>query len=138
MSIPNVNRLALALVICILCLGGLSAVNAQSAVAGAVGGSVSDPSRAAVSNATITLQSVGTNKTESASADAEGRFRFNNLQPGVYNLSITASGFTEYKQTGIVVEVGRLSNVDAVLKIGAASETVEITAAPSAVNTESK
>src|SRR5262245_1769952 len=71
---------------------------AQSAVAGAVGGSATDPNNAAVANATVTLKSVDTNKTETANTDSEGRFRFNNLQPGTYSITISATGFAEYKR----------------------------------------
>jgi hypothetical protein len=117
---------------------GANAALAQSAVTGAVGGSVTDPNNAAIPNATVTLRSLDTNKVETATTNADGRFRFTNLQPGSYGLIITAAGFSEYKQEGLSVEVGRLTNVEAALKIGAASESVEVVADSTLVNTESK
>ncbi|MBO0862169.1 MAG: carboxypeptidase regulatory-like domain-containing protein, partial [Chloracidobacterium sp.] len=120
----------------IACVGSLAF--AQSAVTGAVGGVVTDPNNAAVANATVTLLSADTNKKDTATADNEGRFRFTNLQPGTYTITISASGFSEFKQEKIIVEVGRVTNVDAVLRVGAAAATVEIVSGGAAVNLESK
>jgi hypothetical protein len=119
----------------VACAGSLAL--AQSAVTGAVGGAATDPNNAIVANATVTLRSADTNKTETATTDSEGRFRFTNLQPGVYVLTISATGFSEYKLDQVIVEVGRLSNIDAVLSVGAATSAVDIVASGS-VNIDSK
>ncbi len=127
--------LAILFAFTVACAGSLAL--AQSAVTGAVGGAATDPNNAIVANATVTLRSTDTNKTETATTDSEGRFRFTNLQPGVYVLTITATGFSEYKLDTVIVEVGRLSNIDAVLSVGAATSVVEIVASGS-VNIDSK
>ena len=111
---------------------------AQSAVTGAISGSVTDPNNAVIANATVTLRSLDTNKEEKATTDSEGRFRFANLQPGTYVVIISATGFAEYKREQITVEVGRLSNIDAALKITGAEATVDVVADSSLVNIESK
>lgn len=111
---------------------------AQSAVTGAVGGTVSDPSGAVIPNATVTLTSADTNKEETATTGVEGRFRFTNLQPGTYTVLIKAAGFSGYKQERIIVEVGRTSTIDAALKVGGADASVDIVADAAPVNTESK
>lgn len=129
-------RLGILFALMATCLGSLAL--AQSAVTGAVGGAATDPSNAAVANAAVTLKSMDTNKTETATTDSEGRFRFTNLQPGAYAITISATGFAEYKQEQIVVEVGRLSNVDAALRVAGAAATVDIVASAAAVNLESK
>jgi carboxypeptidase family protein len=118
------------------CVGSLAL--AQSAVTGAVGGTATDPNNAAVAGASVTLRSMDTNKSETLTTDSSGRFRFSNLQPGAYAITITASGFAEFKLEQIAVEVGRLSDIDAVLRVGAASAAVDIVAATAAVNLESK
>jgi hypothetical protein len=120
----------------VMCAGRLAL--AQSAVTGAVGGAATDQNNAVVANATVTLKSLDTNKTETATTDSDGRFRFNNLQPGTYTITISATGFAEYKRDQVVVEVGRLSNIDAVLGVGAATAAVDIVATASAVNIDSK
>ncbi len=119
-------------------LSGATIALAQSAVSGAIAGSVTDPSNAALPGATVTLKSVGTNKEDTVTTGEDGRFRFTNLQPGTYSVSVGASGFADYKQSEIVVEVGKLTEVNAALKVGTASATVEIIADAQVVNTESK
>lgn len=118
------------------CVGSVAL--AQSAVTGAVGGAATDQNNAAVANATVTLRNMDTNKSETANTDSEGRFRFTNLQPGAYVITITATGFGEFKLEQLAVEVGRLSNVEAVLRIAGAAAAVDIVASAGAVNLESK
>ncbi len=135
----NSVRLACLAILFILtgaCAGSLAL--AQSAVTGAVGGAVTDQNNAAVPGATVTLKNVSTNKEETTITTSDGLFRFSNLQPGTYVLTIRASGFSDYKQEGLIVEVGRLSAIDAVLRVGAAAAAVDIVASAAAVNTESK
>jgi hypothetical protein len=50
-------------------------------------------------------------------------------------LEISATGFKKFEQTGIVLEVNRNAKVDAVLQVGAVSETVEVTADATVVET---
>ncbi len=111
---------------------------AQSAVTGAVSGTAVDPSGAVIPGATVTLRNAGTGKEESTVTGPEGRYRFGNLQPGGYAISIKAAGFSEYKLGGVVVEVGRTTGADATLKVGGADASVEVTADAAPVNTESK
>jgi hypothetical protein len=128
--------LAILLAFTVACAGSLAL--AQSAVTGAVGGAATDPNNAAVAGASVTLRSMDTNKTETVTTDSAGRFRFTNLQPGLYAITITATGFAEFKLEQLAVEVGRLSEVDAVMRVGGASAAVDIVASAGAVNTESK
>src|SRR5262245_65607413 len=135
----SLTRLSFSLVLLAFSLIiGVNIAMAQSAVTGAIGGSVSDPNNAAIPNAKVTLKSLDTNREESATTDAEGRYRFTNLQPGSYHLKISATGFAEYKQDRLVVEVGRTVNVDSTMKVGGTEATVEIVAAGGLVNVESK
>jgi hypothetical protein len=126
-----------ALIIALMALMSIISL-AQSAVTGAVGGSASDQNNAVIANASVTLRSLDTNREEKTTTDSEGRFRFNNLQPGTYSLTITAGGFAEYKREQITVEVGRLSNIDATLRVGAAEAAVDVVADSSQVNVETK
>jgi len=108
---------------------------AQSTVSGGIRGKVADPQGAIVPNATVTVTNVGTNKTETSQTDGDGGFRFSNLQPGTYTVSINASGFGDFTQEKIVVEVGRITTVDVPLSIGGQSTTVEVTADAPVINT---
>ena len=139
MSKISPGRPVLAAVLCALCVAlGSSYTFAQSAVTGAVSGTVSDPNKAAVPNASITLKDLGTNKEETATSGADGRFRITNLAPGAYILSVKASGFAEYKRETVVVEVGRTTSLDVDLAISGTQATVDVVASAVAVNTETK
>lgn len=93
-------------------------------------GTIKDPSGAVVSGATVELNSTAlfTGST-STTTDSSGFYRFAELRPGTYNLSVTKTGFTTYKQTGIELAVGRVPTIDISLKVGATTETVEVTGA---------
>jgi hypothetical protein len=136
-KINSVRLACMAILFAFMVASAGSLALAQSAVTGAVGGSAIDSNNAVVANASVTLRSADTNKVETATTDSEGRFRFTNLQPGVYVLTVTATGFSEFKLDQVIVEVGRLSNIEAVLSVGAASSTVDIVAS-SAINVDSK
>jgi len=122
----------------VLALGFSAICYGQSAVAGAVTGAVTDPSNAFVPNATLTLLNTGTNREETVTTESDGRFKFDNLQPGTYALTVKASGFSDYRQEQIIVEVGRATTVNAALKVGAATAEVSVVEDIPLVNTESK
>ena len=119
------------------CLGS-SSVMAQSAVGGAIGGKVTDPNSTPVPGAAVTLKSLGTNKEETLTTGIDGSFRFNSLKPGGYRVTIVAPGFAQFQLSTVLVEVGRLTTVDGVLKVGGAEATVEIVNDVQLINTGSK
>src|SRR5258706_12897511 len=132
-------RSILAFTFLVALMASMNAISfAQSAVTGAISGTVSDPRSAVLPNARVSIRNLGTNKEETAITGNEGSFKFNNLQPGTYAATITASGFADYKLEQVIVEVGRSTNIDASLKIAGSGETVQIVADAGLVNTESK
>jgi len=132
-------RTALALSLLVAFIAAMNAVSfAQSAVAGAISGGVTDPQGAVIASATVTIHSSGTNKEETVSTSGDGSFKFNNLQPGTYTVTVKALGFADYKLEQVVVEVGRATNIEANLRVAGSGETVQIVADAGLVNTESK
>jgi hypothetical protein len=102
---------------------------------GGLQGTVKDPSGAVVSNAQVVATSnilVG-NKT--ANSDASGYYRFANLPPGSYVVTVTAKGFRTSKREGLVIEVGHLPTVDITLEIGGTETVVEVSGATPAIDT---
>ncbi|HMY76847.1 MAG TPA: carboxypeptidase-like regulatory domain-containing protein, partial [Blastocatellia bacterium] len=139
MSKPNTFRFSHALLLVVALMAMMnSALFAQSAVTGAINGTVSDPAGAVISNATITIKSVGTNKEQTATTTGEGSFKFSNLQPGTYTVTVAAPGFAEFKLTQVVVEVGRATNVEAGMRVAGSGESVQVIADAGLVNTENK
>lgn len=126
------------LLICLLFLPVVGSIAyAQTSVDGAVGGSVLDASDAVVPGATISVHNTGTNAEQSTVADSSGYFRIIHLQPGVYNVTVSANGFETFKSVNLTVQVGVLTDPQVHLKIGNTAQTVEVTGAAPLVNTTS-
>src|ERR1700675_5017517 len=70
-----------------------SSAKAQSIVTGAISGTVTDPSGAVVSDATVTLVNEATRESQSTATGATGSFQFSLLKPGRYALTIAKAGF---------------------------------------------
>jgi Carboxypeptidase regulatory-like domain len=66
--------------------------------AGTVSGTVTDPSGAAIANATVTIVNRITNYRQTATADSSGVFRFNNIPPNPYHLEVSAPNFASSEQ----------------------------------------
>ncbi len=111
-------------------------VMAQSS-RGTLTGSVKDANGAFIPDAVLNLREASTGSSYAAKATAEGLFTFNELPPGSYTLTVTAPGFESYSQSGIAVDVGGTSTVNAALKVGAESATVSVNSDASHLETES-
>jgi len=61
-----------------------------------------------------------------------GRYVFSQVSPGTYNISFTKQGFSIYDVNSQAVEVGEVLTLNARLKVGSTSTTVEVTAATGA------
>ena len=115
----------------------LPLTHAQTAVDGAIGGTVLDSSGAVVPNAGVSVRNVGTNAEQNIVTDNSGYFRVLHLQPGAYNVTITAAGFNTYHSTNLTVQVGLLTDMQARLTVGSSAQTVEVTGEAPLVNTTS-
>src|SRR5262249_53177854 len=62
-----------------------------------------------------------------AVSEADGSYRLLNLPPGEYTIAAEIQGFAKYSRAGVIVRAGLNIEVDIVLKIGAVSETVQVT-----------
>jgi len=103
-------------------------VEAQSTTDGAIGGAVTDQSGGVVPNAVVVSHNLGTGSNSSGVTDGSGRYLLIHLQPGLYSLDITGTGFGTFKATSITVEVGRVTTIDVTLNVKALAETVVATA----------
>jgi hypothetical protein len=90
---------------------------------------VKDPSGAVVPHAQVVLTGSSLVGSKENETDGSGYYRFANLPPGAYIVTVTAKGFRTLKREGIVIEVGHLPSVDLALEVGTASEIVEVTSA---------
>ena len=98
-------------------------------------GIVRDPSGAVVPSATIKLTDNATGIEQTSSSSSDGGFLFPNLQFGAYKLTASAIGFQNTVIATITVESGRTTNISIDMQVGAASETVQISASAEQLNT---
>jgi outer membrane receptor protein involved in Fe transport len=113
-----------------------SASSAQSTTDGAIWGIVTDQSGALVPGASVAAKNLGTGASANGKSDESGRFLITHLQPGVYSVEITATGFAAYKATSITVEVGRTTTLDATLGVQAQTATISATAEAPVLTTD--
>jgi hypothetical protein len=103
-------------------------VFAQTGGTGILVGTVTDPSGAAVPGATVALTDTATNALRTATTNDAGRYNFPNVPPGNYNLTISKAGFRVGRILNQNVAVSESRTLDVKLEIGPATETVEVTA----------
>ena len=99
-------------------------------------GFVRDATGAAVSNARITVRNEETGASQNTTTNAQGLYRFDNIQGGNAALFVDAPGFKRFQLTSFYLGVDRMNEIDARLEIGSVSETVTVTAGNATVNTE--
>jgi hypothetical protein len=98
-------------------------------ITGSINGTVIDPAGAAVPNAKVRAVNTATNLEVNATTNADGGYTFPSLPPGgAYSVTVTAAGFNTEEHTGVTLEVNQAARLDFTLKIGATTETVQVTA----------
>ena len=92
-------------------------------------GTVVDPADSVVTGAPVTLTSVDTGSIRRAVTDSLGNYRFVELEPGTYNVTIIAPGFKTETKTGIIVVAQEVHNAGKItLAIGTSAESVTVNA----------
>jgi len=117
--------LALAAVVALCC----SAVLAQQTLGG-ITGEVTDSSGGVIPNASVTVVDEQTSLTRSARTNGSGSYSFVNLPIGTYTITYTADGFDVQRTQHITVQSDRTASVNASLKVGQTTTTVEVEASP--------
>lgn len=110
-----------------LLLTGLPAALAQSIFAN-LSGTVTDPTGAVVPGARISIQNDSSKVMQEIVTNKSGYFSWTQLPVGTYSVSVTAKGFQKWSGTGIVLHGSDEKTVSISLRVGAESQTVEVTA----------
>lgn len=106
---------------------------AQTAT-GSIRGIVSDPSKAIITGARVTITNKDTGAERATKTNSAGEFQFSLLQPGEYEIKVTAQGFKSYIAP-IKLQVGESITSDFSLEVGGANETVVVTGDTPVINT---
>jgi hypothetical protein len=94
---------------------------------GSIAGTVTDPSGAVISDAQVKAVDQEKGFTFTAKSDASGRYIIRSVPPGTYSVSMDATGFRSERRQGVVLSVNQNASVDFSLKVGAASQVVDVT-----------
>jgi hypothetical protein len=100
-------------------------------------GTVTDPSGAAVPNATIAVTNVDTGITRSTTSNQDGQYVAPDLVIGHYTVHVNATGFKAAEEKGITLDVGDRTRADFKLVVGSTQEEVTVEANAVAVQTDS-
>ena len=113
-----------------------SAIHAQTSY-GTIAGSVTDSTGAAVPSAQVTVLSVNTGETHTVTTNASGGYIVESVGTGLWNITVTASGFSKTVVEKVQVEPSVVTSAKIALKVGAAQDTVEVSSSKELLQTES-
>ena len=96
---------------------------------GSIAGVVRDNSGAVVPNVTVEASSPALiEKSRTAVSDASGQYRIEQLRPGTYTVTFTASGFSTLQREGVEISENFTAPINATLSVGAVQETIHVEA----------
>jgi hypothetical protein len=116
----------LVLSLCLITRGMLQSGWAQEVTA-SITGTVTDPSGAAVPGATVRATSQERGIAYTAQTNDSGLYRISSLPVGTYDLRVEKTGFAVATRPAFVLVLNQVARIDVAMKVGQASETVEVT-----------
>ena len=103
---------------------------------GSINGFVKDPSGSTVPGAKVTARNQSGLERQTTTNES-GYYTITNIPSGMYSISVEASGFKKFESVNNKLDPSAVLSLDATLTIGAATETVEVTASAANLQTES-
>jgi len=95
-------------------------------VQGIIDGTITDPSGAAVPDATVTITNNGTNSVLTATTGSDGTYRFSLVPPGSYTIVIKAKNFAEVRSSAVVVQASQTVPFSVKLELAKGQEIIEV------------
>jgi hypothetical protein len=114
-------------------LAGLGLYAMAQENTGNIYGRAHDASNAGLPGATVTL--TGDRAPASTVTDANGNFRFLNVRPGRYTITVALAGFTTLEREGVIVTIGKNTDVAAEMSLSAVQETITVTGTTPLIDT---
>jgi hypothetical protein len=93
---------------------------------GSIVGTLTDETGAVVPAADVTVTNTSTGLSRKATTDGAGYYSIGNLVEGIYDLSVSASGFKPYTQTGVNVPINAVTRIDVRVQVGAITDQVTV------------
>jgi len=119
-----------------LCLMLFAAGLLRAQNVGSLGGTVTDPSGAAVANAKVTATDLASGTTRTTEADKNGEYTIVQLAPGTYKVEVTKDGFRSFIAAKVSVLVATATGFDVRMEIGSVTESVIVEVGVPTLNTE--
>jgi hypothetical protein len=117
------------LVVVVAAVFSTNPLNAQQTLGG-ITGEVTDASGGVLPDVTVTVTEEQTSLTRTTKTNGSGSYSFVNLPIGDYTLTYSAGGYEAQRTPHITVQADRTATLNVSLKVGQASTTVEVEAAP--------
>ncbi|MDQ2945351.1 MAG: carboxypeptidase-like regulatory domain-containing protein, partial [Acidobacteriota bacterium] len=95
------------------------------------------PNKAVVPRAKVVIVNIGTNQTQTLTTNGAGDFTLTPVNPGMYRIEVTASGFSTAEINDVEVIVGQSARADVTLRLGETSTKIEVLATTPLLSTES-
>ena len=112
----------------VLILNLFFAISMHSQVTGAtLSGTVTDASGGSISGAEISVTNTATGVNKSVTVDSAGYYSIPNLPAGVYEVAVTATGFSRSVQSNLNLAVGAQQQLNFSMKLGVTTETLQVT-----------
>src|ERR1039458_4026239 len=99
-------------------------------------GVLTDPSKAVVADAKVTLSNVATGAERTATTGSDGYYTLVSLEPGTYTLRVQKPGFETIVQSGLKLDVAQSARVDFTLSLGSTSQQISVTASGALLEAE--
>lgn len=93
---------------------------------GTISGTITDPTGAIVPGATVTLLNPATGVQQHTVTSAAGLYTFISLNPGVYEVTASQTGFTTAQRENVTVSVDQTTIVDVTLRVGSVNTVVKV------------
>jgi hypothetical protein len=103
---------------------------------GSIVGSVLDPTGAVVTGASVSITGKETGITRDTATNEAGLYTFANVQPGTYDLKVSAPGFRAVARTGLIATINEVTRIDVRLEVGATTEQITVSAAAAVLQTD--
>jgi hypothetical protein len=113
--------------LCVACVLTVSPPTLAQTTYGAITGTVTDSSGAAMADAQATSTNLDTSEKRFQRTDADGLYSFVNLVPGKYRVDVEKAGFKRISRLDVIVEVQQTARIDLTMQVGDVSQTVEVT-----------
>jgi hypothetical protein len=124
-------------ILCITCLlFSVGTLLVQSVDTGVLG-TVTNPTGAAVPNATVTLTQASSGMSHTAQAGTDDSCEIRYLIPGEYMMDVVASGFHADHRHSLVIDIGQLARINFSLQIGATQQVISVSGTPPLLQTQS-